>query len=652
MMTVARLLLAALLGWGWAAAHAYTVLERVQWYDANNSGNLPAADDAAWQASGVHIRRAYETGTLWLRMRVQKQGAEDLYLTVGRTHVDDIAVWVHLPSAGAYHSGAPDIAPSPQRVLNATDMRDGLLLAPCHTQAQEVMTVWVRLRGGRLHSLDLDIVDQNALFQQRVLHWANVAVQLTFSALLLLASITHYVLNKNKLLRLLTGLALCAALFHLQWSGALLGLTGPDPTRFVNLSVASTVLMASVALYVSVLVLATRAFRNRTLPWLRWLLAGGLLAGLLALFSGRSAFNLAAAACIGLGMCVFFFVNFVRHALRRASWCRSAFQRVLSLIFIGMLFINFISLCSMFWNGLDWAQSAYLRAANWPILSATLFLTLTWKKQRIEAARDRRRRVNAKKLQEQIRGAMAQQQFISMMAHEIKTPLTVIQLGAKVIGQDNADAQRKRQWEGRIQTAIHSVVHILDNCSQAERFDGGLMVSVPTVFEVSAALEQVLKQAQLHQHAALEDVQLLWDTGKGPLYLHTDESYFQFILANLTGNALKYAAPGSRVTLQVSRVPDARARPCLQFAVSNALGSAGAPDPDRVFSRYYRAGTSEVSGTGLGLWLSQNMAQYLGTHITMQLEAGRVVFWFSLPEVRGDGAPASGRPDQHLSPKP
>lgn len=640
MMTFARLFLVALLVWGWPAAHADTVLERVQWYDAHNSGILPADDAAAWQASGQRIRRGYETGTLWVRMRVQKQGAEDLYLTARHSNVDDIAVWLQLPSAGAHHTGAPGNALGPHKTLNATDLRDGLLLIPRHAQNQDLATVWVRIRGARLHWLDLDIVDQSTLIQQRVLHWANVAVQLTFSALLLLASITQYVLHKNKIFRLLSGLAVCATLFHLQLSGALLHFTGPDPARFVNLNVAATVLMASVALYASVLILSTRRFRERALPWFHALLASGLLAAMLALISGYTVFNLASAACIGLGMCVFF-LNFIGRARKRATWYRGNFQGVLSIVMILLLLVNFVSLCSLFWGGIEWTRSEYLRAANWPALSATLFLTLSFRKQRIEAARDRRRRVNAKKLQEQIRLGFAQQQFITMMAHEIKTPLTVIQLGTKVLGQVGADAERKSKWESRIQIAINSVVRILDNCSHAERLDGGVMVSVPSVFEVGAAFEQLLSQAELYPHAAQQDVELCWETGPADLYLRTDPTYFQIILANLLGNALKYAAPGTRVTLQVSRVPDARGQACLQFAVSNTPGSAGAPDPAKVFSRYYRAANAlEVSGSGLGLWLSQSMAEYLGTHIAVHLEAGRVVFWFSLPQVRSDGAPA------------
>lgn len=640
MMTFARLLLAALLSWGWAGAHAYTVLERVQWYDADHSSILPPTDDAAWQATGSKIRRGYETGALWLRLRVQKQGREDLYLSMRRSSVDDVAVWVQLPSDGRHRFGAPGDANSPLATLSANDMRDGLLLIPNDVQDGEVATIWIRVHSARIRWFDVNILSQSELLHQTALDWSNVAVQLTFSLLLLLASLTQYAFSGRKIYRLMMALALCEMLYQLQLSGALLCLTGPDPARFVSLNVAITVLTGSVALYAGVLVLATPGFRYWAMPWLYALLACSLMAGLAGLLSGWAPLNIVATVCIGLGMCVFF-VNFIGFTLKRASWYRGNIQGFLSAVFILVLLVNIIYIGSLFFSWLEWARSDYLRIANWPVVSATLFLTLVWKQQRVEAASNRRRMLNARKLQEQVRIGFAQQQFITMMTHEIKTPLTVMQLSVKALSQAEISPLRKASWEARMQTAISSVVHILDNCSHAERLDGGLMVSTPSVFAVPAALEQVLSLGKIQLHGADIALDLQWDSESTDIFLHSDLSFFQIILSNLVGNALKYAAANTQVTLRISRVPDALGGAGLQFAVSNVPGSAGAPDPDQVFSRYYRApGAREISGTGLGLWLSQQIAQSLGTKIRMHLEGGRVVFWFSLPEVRADGSPA------------
>jgi signal transduction histidine kinase len=104
-------------------------------------------------------------------------------------------------------------------------------------------------------------------------------------------------------------------------------------------------------------------------------------------------------------------------------------------------------------------------------------------------------------------------------------------------------------------------------------------------------------------------------------------------LTNLLANALKYAAAGSPILLQVSAVQRG-GRACVEFAVHNDPGDSGMPDPARVFERYYRAPTAtQVAGTGLGLWLSQNLARQMHSEIRLAPAGARIVFSFAVERV-------------------
>ena len=72
-----------------------------------------------------------------------------------------------------------------------------------------------------------------------------------------------------------------------------------------------------------------------------------------------------------------------------------------------------------------------------------------------------------------------------------------------------------------------------------------------------------------------------------------------------------------------------------RLALLLLLAACGAPDPARVFSRYYRAPmATQVSGTGLGLWLSQNLARQMHSEIRLgQQNDGdlpKIMFSFTL----------------------
>jgi len=625
-----RLLLATLLAWQFAPAQSASVTERLQWQDALKTGILPPAGDAAWQPADKEIRRGFEAGTLWVRLRVTTQAGEDLYLALRQVSVDDLSVGVQYPAA---QNGDPDLYTPPVAMtpLNALDIRAGKrLLRGFDVSAGEAI-VWIRASGERVHWFEADVLNASELAQQRLADGAITAMQLTFSVLLVLASCALYLQSRKKVFGVMTLLGLLSGLYHLQLSGALIGPLGDDLSAFVRLNASMTLVMGCAGLYGCAAVLASPRFKLLYERGFSALTGGSLLMTALAYLTRHSAFNVAAVGLLSVALYGFCW-DCARQWLQHPAWRKGLINRLLAAVFLLMVAINLSILSHLFAPSLHMAWADPLRAFNLPVISLTLMLTLLWRQQRAQSVKDRRRQTNLQKLHEQISIRFLQQQFISMLVHEIKTPLTVVQLGTNALAKDEIAPERKRAWDARMHTAINSIVHILDNCSQAERYEGGVMAVSLSNFLLTDTLDLVMNQALVHARDQPDRLQLRFEKPIDDLRLRSDESYFQIILNNLVSNALKYSAPDSPVVLQVSQFASTQGAPMVQLAVSNAKGSAGHPDPAKVFERYYRSPTaSGISGTGLGLWLSQQLAGQLGTKIQLSLEAERVVFWFTLP---------------------
>jgi len=446
------------------------------------------------------------------------------------------------------------------------------------------------------------------------------AIQLTFSVLLLVVSTLLYWQSRKKAFGLMGLLGLLSGLYHLQPGSA-----------FIKPNVSMLLVLDCVSLYASAQALATPRFKLLYARSFSALLGGSLLMTALAYSTGQGAFNLAAVGLLSVAL-YSFCGDCARQWLQQPAWREGLLNQLLVAVFLLMVANNlglwgylFVPLVSI-----GWAEP--LRAVSLPMISLGLVLTLLWRQQRTQSMKDRRRRANIQKLQEQTSIRFSQQLFISMLVHEIKTPLTIVQIGTSALVKKDIAPERKQAWDVRMHTAISSMVQILDNCSQADRYEGGVMAVSLSHFLLTDTLDLVMGQAWVHSSAQSQLLQLRMEKPIDDLRLHSDANYLQIILNNLLSNALKYSAQDSPVVLQVSQFASGQGAHMVQFAISNVKGSAGHPDPTKVFERYYRSpDASSISGTGLGLWLSQQLAWRLGTKIQLSLEAEQVVFWFALP---------------------
>ena len=223
-----------------------------------------------------------------------------------------------------------------------------------------------------------------------------------------------------------------------------------------------------------------------------------------------------------------------------------------------------------------------------------------------------------------------QQRFLSMLMHEIRTPLSVIKIGADAITKANHPQEQKNIWTQRIDTAIDNIAQVIDNCVQAEKQESGLIQPSIQKYAIKSETESLYRQ-YLSANSELETRIKFEIDVQDSTSVTTDINYVRSILLNLISNAYKYSPPFSTILVRLLKVGDENPKSVL-FEVENSLGKVEPPDPSQIFQRYYRAESAKkFAGTGLGLWLSQTLAQQIGSHLNMKMtEQKNIVFFFSL----------------------
>jgi len=211
-----------------------------------------------------------------------------------------------------------------------------------------------------------------------------------------------------------------------------------------------------------------------------------------------------------------------------------------------------------------------------------------------------------------------QQRFLSMLMHEIRTPLSVIKIGADAITKSNHPNDSKSIWTQRIDTAIDNIAQVIDNCVQAEKQESGLIQPSLQKYVIKNEIESLYRQ-YLSANSELE-TRIKFDVDiEETATIHTDINYVRSILLNLISNAYKYSPPFSFIFVRLYMSKDSHGH-AIVFEVENSLDKVEPPDPKQVFQRYYRSESAKkFSGTGVGLWLSQALAQQIGSRIDMKM---------------------------------
>lgn len=173
--------------------------------------------------------------------------------------------------------------------------------------------------------------------------------------------------------------------------------------------------------------------------------------------------------------------------------------------------------------------------------------------------------------------------LLSMLAHELKTPLATMNLRL------DPDAQGSRE----IRHAIRDMNAVIERCLQtAQLGDHQLQAQIVPV-PLAGLVRTVVKASTQPDRVRCNVAQ--------QLTIQTDQQLLFIVMSNLLENAIKYALPDTPIQFEVTPATGLETEEFLvRIAVSNVPGSAGWPDADKVFQKYYRSPQARrQAGTGL-----------------------------------------------------
>lgn len=187
-------------------------------------------------------------------------------------------------------------------------------------------------------------------------------------------------------------------------------------------------------------------------------------------------------------------------------------------------------------------------------------------------------------------------QFVSMISHEYRTPLTTIMLSSDLLkryGKDWPDEERDKHFK-RIQDTVLKMTQMMENVLILGNIESGKLRFNPDKFDLEAFCISIAKNIEFTTNKKIK-IDLNYKAKYKDYYL--DENLIGLIITNILNNAVKYSLSNDKVDFRVYCDKDK-----LFFEIEDY--GIGIPENDvkNVFKEFFRASnTKNISGYGLGL---------------------------------------------------
>ncbi|WP_426327081.1 PAS domain S-box protein [Pedobacter sp. R-06] len=215
--------------------------------------------------------------------------------------------------------------------------------------------------------------------------------------------------------------------------------------------------------------------------------------------------------------------------------------------------------------------------------------------------------------------------FIGMVSHELKTPLTAINGFVQVL-------QRKAKKDedsyaiialDKAHSQIRKMTTMINGFLNVSRLESGKLLIEKTNFSLSELLKETIEETYVSQSSH----QIILNP-TCEVNINADRNKIGNVISNLISNGLKYSDNGTSIEI-TCKLYDTE----VEIQIKDEGIGIKPEDIDKLFERYYRVqGNHTISGFGIGLYLSAEIIERHGGRIWAESEEGKgSVFHFTLP---------------------
>ncbi|GIV95496.1 MAG: sensor histidine kinase [Herpetosiphonaceae bacterium] len=237
---------------------------------------------------------------------------------------------------------------------------------------------------------------------------------------------------------------------------------------------------------------------------------------------------------------------------------------------------------------------------------------------------------NARLYSEAQQALRIRDQFLSIAAHELKTPVTALlgyaQLLQRRAGRKGDMDERNSRALRALYEQAHRLHRLIVSLLDLSRIQLGQLIIERQIVDLAGLAQRIAEETQAISSRHIFQVKIT----SAPLLVEGDELRLEQVLLNLLHNAIKYSPEGGTITLRVERKGHQ-----VEIAISDQGIGIPSDALPHLFDRFFRAGNADrqqFAGMGLGLFVVKEIVTLHGGTISVSSKEGQgSTFTIQLP---------------------
>jgi len=221
-------------------------------------------------------------------------------------------------------------------------------------------------------------------------------------------------------------------------------------------------------------------------------------------------------------------------------------------------------------------------------------------------------------------------EFVSLAAHQLRTPLSIINWSISMLKKGDFGKLNKGQKEviERASETNESMVSMVNNLLNITRIEEGKYIYETSMMDMKELVNSVLNN---YQHLIKnKKIKIEYDEPIDLPKIRVDSEKIKIAVQNLIDNAIKYSHVGGKIIITLKN--DGKN---VEFIMQDFGIGIPKDQSDNIFSKFFRSDNAkkvDPNGTGIGLFLTENIINAHGGRIWFESEEGKgTSFHFILP---------------------